>query len=259
MDALIVPTPDRNLRLIAGRGTREEAWSSCSKLNGLRELDVDGLARDHGRIHLVSPHPDDEVLGLGGLLARWPMDGAAIRIVSVTHGTASHPGSTQWTAERLAMTRPFEMRRALRTLGSSAVVSSVGIEDGTVAAHEDRLASWLAERCESDDLIVAPWRLDGHPDHEACGRAAARAAESCGARFAEYPIWAWPWARPAERLWPWRRARRINLDAQTVERKRAAIRAFTSQITRDGRRDAVLPPHVVRRFERPFELLFLGR
>lgn len=246
-------------RRIEGRGTDEPAWAASADLADLREMDVDALARAHDTIHIVSPHPDDEVLGLGGLIARWSRTDADLHIVSVTHGTASHPASRTWTPARLAMTRPLELRRALRTLGARARVSSLDLPDGQVTSHEDRLAAWLLARTGPRDLVIAPWRLDGHPDHEASGRAAARAAQECGARFAEYPIWAWHWARPDDARLPWGRARRVTLDAATLHRKRAAIRAFASQLVDDGEHEAVLPAHVVSRFERPFELLFLDR
>ncbi len=45
-------------------------------------------------------------------------------------------------------------------------------------------------------LLVAPWRHDGHPDHEAAGRAAAAAARRTGARLLEYPLWLWHHTAP---------------------------------------------------------------
>ena len=45
------------------------------------------------RICVVSPHPDDDVLGCGGTLALASANGAALCILYVTDGAASHPGS----------------------------------------------------------------------------------------------------------------------------------------------------------------------
>ena len=47
------------------------------------------------------PHPDDEILVLGGTLSRLSAQGTDLRILPVTDGEASHAGFTAWTAERL--------------------------------------------------------------------------------------------------------------------------------------------------------------
>ena len=51
-------------------------------------------------------------------------------------------------------------------------------------------------------LLAAPWRHDGHPDHEAVGRAAAVAARRTDARLVEYPVWMWHWGTEQDLPWP---------------------------------------------------------
>ena len=58
-------------------------------------------------------------------------------------------------------------------------------------------------------LVAAPWRHDGHPDHEAAGRAAAVAARRTDASLVEYPIWWWHWGAPDDA--PWQTMRRLDL------------------------------------------------
>ncbi len=65
---------------------------------------------------VVAPHPDDEVLGTGGLFARLSQIGRNVLIIAVTNGTASHPKSTEWPPERLDAVRPQETREALQRL-----------------------------------------------------------------------------------------------------------------------------------------------
>lgn len=260
MDGLVSSDRTSIVRRIAGLGSDEAAWGNCAEIEHMRVMDLDRWATRHARIWIVSPHPDDEVLALGATMARLSSLKADLRIVSVTAGTASHPGSTDWTAERLQWARPHELRRAVDVLGIDAATFELDIPDGDVARHEDTITCFLTQRVRSEDLILTPWRWDGHPDHEASAAAAARAAKRCGAGLAEYPVWMWHWATPADELIPWSRARCIRLDEEELDAKREAIRQFVSQVTPDAAfdppRPAILPPHVVARFTRPYEILF---
>ena len=40
---------------------------------------------------VLAPHPDDEVLGVGGTLARYAAQGERTIVVIFSNGTASHP------------------------------------------------------------------------------------------------------------------------------------------------------------------------
>jgi hypothetical protein len=58
---------------------------------------------------------------------------------------------------------------------------------------------------------------------------------------------------------PWHRCRRIVLTPAAGKAKAAAVSAFPSQIAPLGPAEAdaaILPPHVLARFARPFEVIF---
>jgi LmbE family N-acetylglucosaminyl deacetylase len=136
----------------------------------------------------------------------------------------------------------------------------LGLPDGQVAGHVEQLADALSERGRRDDLWVAPWTRDGHPDHDACGRVASEVAEERGVRSLGYLVWAWHWADPNREDLPWDRCVGLALDQASVVRKLWAIRAFRSQIRplgADGD-DPVLPPAVLRRFQRRMEVFVDG-
>ena len=123
-----------------------------------------------------------------------------------------------------------------------------------MALREDALLARLAELIGRDDVLLAPWAGDGHPDHEACGRAARSVAET----VLEYPVWAWHWAVPDDTRVPWERARRVDLDADAQDRKAAAVRCFGSQVDPIGPDPAdgpVLPPRVLAHFRRSHEVV----
>ena len=61
---------------IEGRGTPESAWQGCAWLSALPLVEAAAVLRDTRCLVVVSPHPDDEVLGCGGLmlLQGWSAD-----------------------------------------------------------------------------------------------------------------------------------------------------------------------------------------
>ena len=149
--------------------------------------------------------------------------------------------------------RIVERAAALRQLGVHGDVEIVrlGFPDGRVADAEGELADRLAEHAGS--CFVATWRHDGHPDHEAVGRAAAAAASRFGARCFEYVVW----AEDRHRL-AWltgRMVRRVPMDAPTRAAKMRAARCFRSQLepSPDGR--PVVPPRLIARLATAPELL----
>ncbi len=246
--------PER--RLIAGTGTDESVWLDSPIIAGIESSDVREWADRFRRIWLLAPHPDDEVLALGGSLAGLTEVGADLRIVSVTNGEGSHPGSSRWTRQRLAAARPLELQDALEHLGIHATVVALNFPDGRIDTLRDRLLKALVELIDERDLLLATCRFDGHPDHEACGDVADLVQQLTGATTFEYPVWMWHWALPAETTVPWERARRLPIAEAVVAKKRGAIGKFVSQVMPDGPNAAVLPPHVLPRFLRPFEVVF---
>lgn len=243
---------------ITGRGTTEAHWQTWPDLRPRAGLDLDGCVR----VVLVAPHPDDEILGVGGLLRLLAGRGVAVEIVAVTDGDASHPGSPTLTPADLVQARRDETTEALRRLGVEATVHRLGHDDGRVGEGESRLRAYLTALLGPSGpatWCLATWEHDGHPDHEAVGRAARAACAATGARLLSYPIWTWHWASPADSRVPWARARTVDLDPVTHDAKLAAIDAFGTQIAPLSGHPAdvaVLPPHVLARLTRPFEVVF---
>lgn len=245
---------DQALRIDPQGGTDESRWDGWDAPAGWPALDVGELA-EAGTVVVVAAHPDDEVLGVGGLVARLVTAGARIRFVWATDGEASHPASSAHGVRDLAATRRAESTAALRRLGAGeASRLRLGLPDGGLAEAEADLVRRLRNVVAPDETVLAPWSGDAHPDHEACGRAARAVA----GRVLEYPVWTWHWAEPDDDRVPWDRCRRVDLDADVVERKNAAIDCFSSQINPLGPEPAdgpVLPPGVLAHFRRPYELV----
>ncbi|WP_250450023.1 PIG-L family deacetylase [Caballeronia sp. ATUFL_M2_KS44] len=247
-------------RAMSGSGTPEATWQGWAGLGALPEVGPAELVPFGGRAVVIAPHPDYEVLGTGGLLARLSELSRNVLIVAVTDGAASHPHSTEWSPERLAAARPLETREALQRLNLRQVqVARLGLQDGAAERIEPGLLGGLSKCLQPDDIVFAPWRYDGHPDHEAVGRAACLAADALGLPFVEVPLCTWHWASPDDARVPWSRARRILLDDATHARKLRAVQAFRSQLESDKAtgQAPVLAEHVLARLTRSYEVVLI--
>ena len=247
---------------IVGQGTPLHYWQTSSRLAELPHISVEQLVPQGRRAVIIAPHPDDEVLGSGGLLQGLAALDRPIQLISVTDGSASHPGSELWPVQRLSVVRPQESAQALHRLGlplHSLKWLRAGFTDSKVAEREEELAAFIQRYLKPNDVVFATWREDGHCDHEAVGRASAKAAQAVGATLYELPVWTWHWATAEDGMVPWDRARKIPLTPERVARKRHAIHAFASQLEGDPQvgLPPVLAPYVVERLLQPFEVVFV--
>src|SRR3989344_4523812 len=131
---------------IVGQGTSLHQWQTSSHMAELAPISVEQLVPEGHRAVIIAPHPDDEVLGCGGLLQGLAALGRAIQLISVTDGSASHPGSRRWSVERLSVVRPQESAQALHRLGlplHRLKWLRAGFTDSQVAAREAPLAAFL--------------------------------------------------------------------------------------------------------------------
>lgn len=248
--------PDARSRRIEGDGTAPQAWRADAALAAVPAVALEAIVPPGARVLLAAPHPDDEILAWGGLLAMLAQRGIDNVLVAVTDGDGSHPGSPLWPAERLRATRPRETLAALAALDAAPEVLRLGVVDGGVRQAEADLARRLAALLRPGDVIVTTWRHDGHPDHEATARACAAAALACGATLLETPVWGWHWTSPGDGMMPLSRARKLALPPGLLARKRAALACFTSQLEADASTGAgpIVPAQVLERLLQPFEL-----
>jgi LmbE family N-acetylglucosaminyl deacetylase len=214
---------------------------------------------DCPEIVVAGAHPDDETLGFGATASQLAAAGVRVQIVSASDGGAAYASQSVLQRYRLERTRRAELHRAARVLGVAAPIC-LGLPDGEIAGHEQRLADLLTEILAAKPpgtWCAATWRGDGHPDHEAVGRAAAVAAGRTGAVLVEYPVWMWHWARPGDDAVPWQRMSTAPVDVAATERKRLAAQSFRSQFLPPTHDDPpVLPPAVLHRLLAVGEVVF---
>lgn len=245
-------------RVIEGDGTSQEAWRNWQGLHNLPRLNTADKFSSHQRVCIFAPHPDDEVLGCGGLLQQLVANGNPIVLVHVTNGTQSHPESQIYPPEKLDSIRPQESQAALETLNVVNQVTTIALEltDGNVFAQRAEFNQKLAAITQSDDILVTPFMHDGHPDHEATGQVVAAFAKQHHLPCYQVLIWAWHWAKPADSRIPWHCALRLDLTAEQVQHKTQAIACFKSQITVDEStgNPPILSAQTIARISQPWEV-----
>ncbi len=235
-----------------------DAWRSLPACSPAAFLD--------GRPLLVlSPHPDDESLGLGGLIAAACAMGVPVDIVTITDGAGSHPRSELYPRDRLIALRKAESAAAAAALGlSSARLHHLDLPDTQAPRRGpafddavDRLGA-LVERTGARTVMVT-WGGDPHCDHEAAdAMARALRRRDPAMELWSYPIWGWhrdPDEKvddPAPSGW------QIDIEPW-LPAKRAAIAAHASQMTDlipDDPEGFRFTPATLAPFLRPVETLF---
>jgi len=154
------------------------------------------------RVLCFAPHPDDEVLGCGAMLAGHVERGDAVRVVVLT-GSSERSAESKLAAEVLGVTD----------------LAFLELEDGGLGATHD-----LAERLSNElsgfapTLVYGPSPLELHPDHKAAASALIAAlAAGTETRVLLYGV---------NRQVP---ANSLFDTSARAETKRAAIDAFASQ------------------------------
>jgi LmbE family N-acetylglucosaminyl deacetylase len=138
-----------------------------------------------GTCLILAPHPDDESLGCGGLIAACCTAGRPPAVAILTDGSGSHPGSELYPPPKLAALRAQEAIKAVACLGLPKERLVFLGERDTEAPHSgpgfnravERVADCAARfACAA---LLSTWRGDPHADHLAAaliGQAAARRA-----------------------------------------------------------------------------------
>lgn len=251
--------------VISGEGTPEREWADWRGWREAPRASRVDLLPAASRLVVVAPHPDDETLGAGGLIFDAVASGHEVLILAVTDGGASHPGSRRWPVPALVEQRARERAAALAVLTpvltpsagqSGPEVMRLGLPDGAVTQSVQALARLLGSQLRSTDVVIAPWRSDGHPDHESTAHAAELAVAEQGCALWQTPIWGWHWASPSGDELPVSDAVIYPLSAPAAAAKQRAAACFLSQREGDPSTGAppVLPDWAVRRWLRDREV-----
>ncbi|MDF0541427.1 PIG-L family deacetylase [Sphingobium sp. H39-3-25] len=207
---------------------------------------------------ILAPHPDDETLGAGALIAHMAATGCLAGLVYLTDGSGSHP-LPDGRAGSLIAARQREARHALRRLAGRRTSSPffLGWKDaapefvGSFAFRAScrRLAALCARL--RVDVLATTASQEPHCDHAAAAGLANAVRIRCHSRIAvaEYSVWG---EAPAART-----HRVLITPPMSPGARRHALAAHRSQLTTSHGTGFRLPKD--KRSMLPHDLLYVRK
>ena len=140
------------------------------------------------RVLCLAAHPDDESIGCGGTLALLTEAGADVQMIFATDGEATI-GSAEGAVET-GRRRAAEARAACAQLGVTST-RFLGYPDRGLASRTTELGGELETIIAQarPEVLLLPWFLDGHPDHQALTTALASTGLPAGLELWGYETW----------------------------------------------------------------------
>lgn len=214
-----------------------------------------------GRVLIVAPHPDDEVLGCGGLIARLTGEGNAPHIAILTGGGGSHRGCCQISENEVVKNRRLLTFRAAQVLDMpQRKYHFVDIKDGSIPGEDDG-SDEVNNLCElikdlNPDTIFVPHSGEGWPDHLNAARLIRSLVRELNMTptLYEYAVWMWYY-----NVWnlDWKNVFAVELSGNEFDKKCLAVDEYVIPQASCGRPwSGVLPGLFLKANKRTTEIYF---
>ncbi|MGE0254625.1 MAG: PIG-L deacetylase family protein [Alphaproteobacteria bacterium] len=135
-------------------GDLQRAADAMATMRFSRSLVPAVVPGPRGRIVVVAPHPDDEMMGPGGTLIRALDDGARVRVVYLSRGRDGAAGDVL-QAEAAAV----GARLGYETEFLGQKLRGIAVDAAAVAAFAHAVGE------AAPDALFVPFLLDDHDDH----------------------------------------------------------------------------------------------
>ena len=228
-------------------------------------LNSSGIATDIGPSIFFAPHPDDESLGCGGMIAMLRAAQVPVTVVFMTSGSASHPNSKEYPAKKLAKTREQEAQAACAALGvEDEKVFFLHRQDSQMPfllnSEYSKLKSDIAAIVEQSErnTVFVPWRRDPHGDHIASTKVILETLKEhkIPVQIVEYPVWLWKNGKPhhwpdGDNVQPFR----LNISSVKNKKEKAIFchQTQTSKLIADDPEGFILTPDLLEPFLGDYE------
>ena len=143
-------------------------------------------------ILIVAPHPDDEIIGCGGLIAHLVKENKAPHVVIMTGGEGSHHGCCDTSSGDIVAARRRLTRNAAAIVGLPIEnIHELNYPDGGISMNNtetDRLKA-LIDELQPDTILVPHWG-EGWSDHIQTAEIVKKIAPH-SAKLWMYCVWVW--------------------------------------------------------------------
>lgn len=199
---------------------------------------------------IIAPHPDDEVLGCGGLIARLVEKGHMPHVIVMTGGEGSHRGCCKISEADIKVARRGLTRKALSILGvTEDHIHELDFPDGRISescdAEIEKLRS-LIVMLNPKTILVPHWG-EGWPDHVNAAKIVKQMLVD------EVEVWeycVWMWYYNVWRGLDWKNAVAITMTPKEHQLKMKAMDAYLCLQAPCGRPWSGLLPEVFQKAHR---------
>ena len=208
-------------------------WHNCK----LQSLEI------YDSILIVAPHPDDEVIGCGGLISRLVAQGNVPQIVVMTGGEGSHRGCCNLSDDKLKEARRKLTRDAMAILGvPDENIHELEFPDGGISAENQQSVALkkLIEQLKPDIVFVPHWG-EGWLDHVKTAEI-VKDIVPIDTSIYEYCVWMWYY-----NVWrglDWKNAFVLKMTPEEHELKLRAMDAYIKPLAPCGRPWSGVLPNV---------------
>jgi LmbE family N-acetylglucosaminyl deacetylase len=214
----------------------ESSWQD--KFIPLQEgLSLDDFRGRSGNLVVISPHPDDDVLGAGGVMIGAAEEGRGVFSVTVTDGGGSPQKGPNISEEEMVERRQKESIAALRVVGATGGFyfrrrnsDLEGQEGKEMEKDLKELLEWL-----TPDEVYLPAPYERHKTHQKVTRLALAALRSSTASsnplLLGYSLWGGFWG--GKKRW-------VKDISPFIRKKVEAVLAHSTQIAYKNYQQGIL-------------------
>lgn len=201
-----------------------------------REMSLEDYRGRKGSILVVAPHPDDDVLGVGGTMAAASAQGKAVFSIYITDGRGSPRKDQSISDEEMADLRQKEAIIALKAVGAAGGFflqkRSSQLEGEMGKKTEGDLVEIFQGISPQEVFLPAPY--ERHRTHQRCTRLiieALRAAVGVEPTLLGYSLWGCFWGE---------KGRVVRDISPFIKKKVEAVLAHSSQIAYKNYQQGIL-------------------
>lgn len=210
----------------------------------------------NGCVAIIAPHPDDEVFGCGGLIARLVAEGNAPHVIVLSGGSGSHRSCCSTSEYDIIAARRNLTHKATSVLSLPAShLHELDFADGHISEfnpeEKKKLEAWISEI--NPDVILVPHHGEGWPDHLAT-RELGIELDGNNVEIYEYCVWMWYYR---QRNLDWNNAYVLKMTEAEHQKKLEAIETYHTALAPCGKPwVGVLPKLFVEANSTNLELFF---